>query len=67
MSDDNRGVAQDAERALAGLAETLRADVGRTADPQLKAMLETSAEAALGLHNAFAHYLRGDEAAWDRR
>lgn len=67
MSDEPRDAAQKAQEDLSRLAEDFRAALRRTDDPQLKAMLETSAEALLGLHNAFADYLRAEEPAWEAK
>jgi hypothetical protein len=51
---------------LQGLAEHLRSDVTKVADPRAEALFETSAEVLLGLAKAFADFERRDEAAWRR-
>lgn len=54
------------QREMQDLIDHLRADVEKVAEPQAKAMFETSAEVLGGLVKAFADYERKDEAAWRR-
>jgi ferric iron reductase protein FhuF len=42
----------------------LREDIQKVDEPQLKAMLETSAEVLNGLIKAFSDYEKKNEAAW---
>lgn len=66
MADDApQTLANRTEAELDELAKTLRRRVGETEEPQLRAMLETGAEVALGLATAFADYARKNEDAFD--
>lgn len=49
---------------LSDLMDHLRRDVEKVDDPRAQALFETAAEVLGGLHNAFADYEKGDEAAW---
>jgi hypothetical protein len=49
---------------LEGAIEDLRADIPKVAEPQLKAVMETSAEVLGGLARAFDDYRKKNEAAW---
>lgn len=51
-------------RELAALAEHLRRDVEKVAEPQFKALCETSAEVIGALRKSFEHYVKGAEPAW---
>lgn len=44
----------------------MRADVRRVDEPQLKALMETSAEVLAGLAKAFGDYERKSDSAWSR-
>jgi hypothetical protein len=50
--------------AFAGLQQQLREDVNKVDDPQLKALLETSAEVLGALAKTFEDYRRRNEPAW---
>ena len=41
-----------------------REDVGKVKEPQLRALLETTAEVLTGLRHAFEHYESKSEPAW---
>ena len=49
---------------LTDLQESLRDEVEQVGDPQLKALLETSAEVLGGLGKTFDDYAAKNEAAW---
>lgn len=52
------------KKELSDLIEHLRKDVREVEDPQAQALFETTAETLGGLHEAFEHYERGQEPAW---
>jgi len=62
-SDPRRRARQLRERLLE-LQESLRAEVEQAGEPQLKALLETSAEVLGGLGKTFGDYAAKNEAAW---
>ena len=64
LSDADARCAQDAHDRLGGARDALRALVSEADDAQLKASLETAAEAVGGLMDAFVDIQEGDEAAW---
>jgi hypothetical protein len=55
---------QNMKKRLSEIQQHLREDVGKVDEPQLKAMLETSAEVLGGLIKAFDDYEKKNEAAW---
>ena len=55
---------QNMKKRLAETVTHLRGDIGKVDEPQLKAMLETSAEVLSGLVKAFDDYEKKNEAAW---
>ena len=55
---------QKMKAVLGGVVTQLRRDVEKVDEPQLKAMLETSAEVMNGLIKAFEDYDKKNEAAW---
>ena len=61
---DPRHHARYMQKRLQEDVDHLRADVGNVDEPQLKAMLETSAEVLSGLVKAFRDYEEKNEAAW---
>jgi hypothetical protein len=71
MDKHARSATQDPQQqahALRGrlleLQQSLRAGIGQAGDPQLKALLETSAEVLGGLGKSFDDYAAKNEAAW---
>ena len=66
MTEENpKQYAQKAQEHLQDMIQDLRDDVSMFEDePQMKALLETSAEVLGGLHKAFQHYEQKSEAAW---
>nr|CAD6437844.1 hypothetical protein REQ54_04291 [Rhizobium sp. Q54] len=64
---DPRHHTQNMQRRFQEMIKHLRADVERIDEPQLKAMLETSAEVLGGLKKAFCDYEEKKEAAWQGR
>ena len=55
---------QNMQTRLQELMDHLREDIEKVDEPQLKAMLETSAEVLGGLRKAFQDYERKNESAW---
>jgi hypothetical protein len=57
--------AQKTREHMKEMIDDLRGDIDMfDDDPQIKALLETSAEVLGGLCNAFEHYEQKSEAAW---
>ena len=52
--------------AFAGLQHQLRVDVGKVDEPQLKALLEESAEVMGALAQTFEDYQRKGESTWQQ-
>jgi rubrerythrin len=65
-SSDPRVHTQNMIRRLQDTIQHLRQDIEKVDEPQLKAMLETSAEVLGGLTKAFQDYERKIESAWQR-
>lgn len=63
---DPRHHTQKMQKALQEVKDHLREDIATVAEPQLKAMFETSAEVLGGLIKAFKDYEQKNEAAWRR-
>jgi len=61
---DPRQHAQQLRERLVGLQDELRAEVADADEPQLKALLESSAEVLGGLGKSFGDYAAKNEAAW---
>jgi hypothetical protein len=61
---DPRHHTQKMAKRLQETITHLREDVAKIDEPQLKAMLETSAEVLGGLVKAFKDYEQKNEAAW---
>lgn len=61
---DPRHHTRKMQTALQELKDHLRKDIEKVDEPQLKAMLETSAGVLGGLMKAFHDYERRNEAAW---
>jgi hypothetical protein len=61
---DPRQRARDLRAQLDGLKDALRADVEQFDEPQLRALLESSAEVIGGLGKTFGDYAAKNEAAW---
>jgi hypothetical protein len=61
---DPRQRAVELRERLVELQQSLRDEVGQAAEPQLKALLETSAEVVGGLGKSFGDYAAKNEAAW---
>ena len=61
---DPRQQARDLRERLVDLQQSLRAEVDQADDPQLKALLESSAEVLGGLGKTFGDYAAKNEAAW---
>ena len=61
---DPRQRARDLRAQLHGLKDALRADVEQFDEPQLRALLESSAEVIGGLGETFGDYAAKNEAAW---
>lgn len=61
---DPRQRASQLRERLTDLQESLRDEVEQVGDPQLKALLETSAEVLGGLGKTFDDYAAKNEAAW---
>jgi hypothetical protein len=59
-------VTSEDENPPAGDRHSLREDIQKVDEPQLKAMFETSAEVLGGLIKAFGDYEKKNEAAWRR-
>jgi hypothetical protein len=55
---------QKVRESLRLLADHLREDVEKVADPKAQALFETSAEVLDGLIKAFRHYEDNSESAW---
>ncbi len=66
MTGENpKDYAQKTREHLQDMINDMRGDIDMFDDePQLKALLETSAEVLGGLHKAFRHYENKSEAAW---
>ena len=64
LDHDPRHHTQKIQKALGDMQTHLREDIEKVDEPQLKAMLETSAEVLGGLCKAFRDYERKNEAAW---
>lgn len=64
LSDADARRARTAHDRLGALRDALRDLVPESEDDQLRATLETTAEALGGLMDAFADIQEGDEAAW---
>jgi hypothetical protein len=56
--------ARQLRERLVDLQDSLRAEVEQASEPQLKALLETSAEVLGGLGKSFDDYAAKNEAAW---
>ena len=61
---DPRQRARQLRGRLVDLQQSLRAEVDEAGEPQLKALLETSAEVLAGLGKTFDDYATKNEAAW---
>jgi len=61
---DPRHHTQKMQKALKEIQDHLREDIEKVAEPQLRAMFETSAEVLGGLRKAFQDYEQKNEAAW---
>ena len=61
---DPRQRARQLRERLVELQDALRAEVEQAGEPQLKALLETSAEVLGGLGKALGDYAAKNEAAW---
>jgi len=61
---DPRQHARQLRERLLGLQDELRAEVAGAGEPQLKALLESSAEVLGGLGKSFGDYAAKNEAAW---
>jgi hypothetical protein len=61
---DPRLRAQRLHERILDIQRSFRDEVGHTEEPQLKALLETSAEVLGGLGKSFGDYAAKDEAAW---
>jgi hypothetical protein len=61
---DSRQQARQLRERLVGLQDELRAEVADADEPQLKALLESSAEVLGGLGKSFGDYAAKNEAAW---
>jgi hypothetical protein len=66
-SSDPRVHCENIERRLTEISEHLRQDIERVADPQFKALCETSAEVIGALRTSFQHYTQGSEPAWQAK
>ncbi len=64
MGDDPEHLVRATRERLDALVSDLRRDIGRTDDPQFKALFETTAEVLIGLAKAFRDYEGKHEAAW---
>jgi hypothetical protein len=49
---------------LTNLIDHVREDVRKVADPQAKALFETTAEVLIGLRTAHEHFEKRSEEAW---
>lgn len=56
--------ARQLRQRLLDLQDSLRAEVDEAGEPQLRALLETSAEVLGGLGKTFDDYAAKNEAAW---
>lgn len=61
---DPRHHTQKMKKRLEDTVAHLRQDIGKIDEPQLAAMVETSAEVLGGLIKAFDDYEKKNEAAW---
>ena len=61
---DPRQRARQLRERLVDLQDSLRAEVEQAGEPQLRALLETSAEVLGGLGKSFDDYAAKNEAAW---
>jgi hypothetical protein len=61
---DPRQRAQQLRERMLDMQASLRTEVGQVDEPQLKALLETSAEVLGGLGRSFGDYAAKNEAAW---
>jgi hypothetical protein len=52
------------QQELSALIDHMHEDIGRVAEPQFQALLETSAEVLGGLRKAFLDYGKHSEPAW---
>ncbi|HXU99623.1 MAG TPA: hypothetical protein VG166_03910 [Caulobacteraceae bacterium] len=62
--NDPRHHTTQVKQHLEATRDHLRADIGKIAEPQAKALFETSAEVLGGLIKAFDDYEKKNEAAW---
>ena len=63
-SNHPRETARQAQRRLQETMDAMRSDIDAVDEPQLKALLETSAEVLGGLRQAFGDCERRNEEAW---
>ena len=66
QSSDPMVHARNIRQLLSQTVEHARGDVQRVADPQARALFETTAEVLGGLERAYEHYEQGSEEAWRR-
>jgi hypothetical protein len=64
VPNDARHLTEKMRHAFAGLQHQLREDVDKVDEPQLKALLEESAEVMGALAKTFEDYQRKAEPAW---
>lgn len=68
MSNETNNTAerrsQQMQQVLDDVVEKSRADIEQQSDPQLKALLETTAEVSIALKKSFQHYSEKSEPAW---
>ncbi len=63
-SSDPRVHCENIERELTEISDHLRQDIERVAEPQFKALCETTAEVIGALRLSFQHYSQHAEPAW---
>ena len=63
---DPRHVATGLKSMLDALRRHAREGAEKVDDIQARALFETTAEVLAGLHKAYEHYERGQEAGWKR-